>query len=94
MLLLIYIIDLIMKFRNLLILSIIITAAVSLDLNEEEAEEEAFLSFPDELQTLIEEGGSNGIGESIADFARKKKGSPYEYGAMGPNKFDCSGLSQ
>lgn len=29
-----------------------------------------------------------------ADWARSRKGSPYQYGATGPNRFDCSGLTQ
>ncbi len=28
------------------------------------------------------------------EVARKQKGDPYQYGADGPNSFDCSGLTQ
>lgn len=76
--------------KQLLILAIVLAAAMTLDLSEEE---EAFLSFPEELQTLIEEAEGNGTGDTIASYARQKIGKPYEYGAQGPDKFDCSGLS-
>lgn len=29
-----------------------------------------------------------------ADWARSRKGSPYVYGATGPHRFDCSGLTR
>ncbi|QTH59109.1 C40 family peptidase [Corynebacterium hindlerae] len=32
-------------------------------------------------------------GQAIVDAARSKIGSPYVYGATGPNAFDCSGLT-
>ncbi|QNH95834.1 C40 family peptidase [Corynebacterium anserum] len=32
-------------------------------------------------------------GQQIADFALSKIGSPYVWGAAGPNSFDCSGLT-
>jgi cell wall-associated NlpC family hydrolase len=28
------------------------------------------------------------------DWAKTRKGSPYRYGAMGPGRFDCSGLTR
>lgn len=28
------------------------------------------------------------------DWARSRKGSPYQYGASGPHRFDCSGLTR
>ena len=31
---------------------------------------------------------------SAADWARSRKGSPYQYGATGPHRFDCSGLTR
>ena len=31
---------------------------------------------------------------TAADWARSRKGSPYQYGATGPNRFDCSGLTR
>ena len=33
-------------------------------------------------------------GSSIVSIAESKLGSPYQYGASGPNTFDCSGLVQ
>ena len=32
--------------------------------------------------------------DSAADWARSRKGSPYQYGATGPHRFDCSGLTR
>jgi cell wall-associated NlpC family hydrolase len=31
---------------------------------------------------------------NAADWARSRKGSPYRYGATGPHRFDCSGLTR
>lgn len=33
-------------------------------------------------------------GNAAADWARTRKGSPYAYGAVGPGRFDCSGLTR
>lgn len=33
------------------------------------------------------------VGQRIADVAMSKVGSPYAWGATGPNAFDCSGLT-
>ena len=33
------------------------------------------------------------VGQAIADIALSKVGSPYSWGAAGPNAFDCSGLT-
>lgn len=33
------------------------------------------------------------VGQAIADVAKSKIGSPYVWGAAGPNAFDCSGLT-
>jgi cell wall-associated NlpC family hydrolase len=32
--------------------------------------------------------------DHAADWARSRKGSPYDYGANGPHSFDCSGLTR
>ena len=32
--------------------------------------------------------------DAAVDWARSRKGSPYGYGATGPNRFDCSGLTR
>jgi cell wall-associated NlpC family hydrolase len=32
------------------------------------------------------------VAQKALQWAKKKKGSPYVYGAAGPNSFDCSGL--
>ncbi|AGF72922.1 C40 family peptidase [Corynebacterium halotolerans] len=36
---------------------------------------------------------SSSTGQAIVDAARSKIGSPYGWGATGPNAFDCSGLT-
>ncbi|MEU4211883.1 C40 family peptidase [Streptomyces sp. NPDC026206] len=33
------------------------------------------------------------VGEQALKVAASKQGSPYQYGATGPNRFDCSGLT-
>lgn len=33
-------------------------------------------------------------GEKLLRVARRQNGDPYAYGAAGPNRFDCSGLTQ
>lgn len=42
------------------------------------------------VQPPVENDSS--IGVAIANYALSKQGSPYVYGASGPNSFDCSGL--
>ena len=32
--------------------------------------------------------------ENAVDWARSRRGSPYRYGADGPHRFDCSGLTR
>lgn len=32
--------------------------------------------------------------DAATDWARTRKGSPYQYGATGPHRFDCSGLTR
>jgi len=33
-------------------------------------------------------------GNAAADWARSRRGSPYQWGAVGPHRFDCSGLTR
>ena len=33
------------------------------------------------------------VGDNIANLVKSKLGCPYEYGATGPDSFDCSGLA-
>jgi cell wall-associated NlpC family hydrolase len=33
-------------------------------------------------------------GNAAVSWARSRKGSPYSYGAVGPHRFDCSGLTR
>jgi cell wall-associated NlpC family hydrolase len=41
------------------------------------------------------DGGTTGVtGSQIVTEARKYLGKPYQYGAAGPNSFDCSGFTQ
>lgn len=37
--------------------------------------------------------GGSSAGQAAANYALSKVGSPYVYGAAGPNSFDCSGLT-
>lgn len=37
---------------------------------------------------------SAATGSHAVDWARSRKGSPYRYGADGPHRFDCSGLTR
>lgn len=48
---------------------------------------------PDEptLPPEAQDAGS-GKGQEVVDFAKTLLGSPYVYGASGPNSFDCSGF--
>ena len=41
-----------------------------------------------------EEKRKNKLRESVVDKAMSKRGKPYVWGATGPNRFDCSGLTQ
>ncbi|MFV0393031.1 MAG: NlpC/P60 family protein [Coprobacillaceae bacterium] len=47
--------------------------------------------FKEENKDLVVSGDSE-LGNAIANSAMSKKGSPYVWGANGPNSFDCSGL--
>jgi cell wall-associated NlpC family hydrolase len=38
--------------------------------------------------------GSSSAGEAAVEWARTQIGKPYEWGATGPDSYDCSGLSQ
>lgn len=38
--------------------------------------------------------GDTGLGPEAAALARQQLGKPYQWGASGPNRFDCSGLVQ
>ena len=40
----------------------------------------------------IENGSSSKVRDQIISFAQTKLGSPYVWGATGPNTFDCSGF--
>ncbi|NLV78806.1 MAG: C40 family peptidase [Rhodococcus sp.] len=64
----------------------------------------AGVSLPPEVTNLIPQGPEaapsqfvapfTSVGQRAADVAQSKIGSPYVYGATGPNAFDCSGLVQ
>ena len=50
-----------------------------------------------EVKTAYSSGNSSGythaaIRDKIIEFAQKKLGAPYVWGATGPNSFDCSGF--
>ncbi|MFI1968714.1 glycoside hydrolase [Streptomyces cinnamoneus] len=42
---------------------------------------------------LATEASAATAGEQALKAAASKQGSPYQYGAAGPNRFDCSGLT-
>ncbi len=46
--------------------------------------------IPDKPATQPPEGSR--LGSDAATLAREQLGKPYQWGASGPNKFDCSGL--
>lgn len=50
-------------------------------------------SVPAGAELLPEASSSNSVGEQIVEAARSVMGSPYGWGAAGPNAFDCSGLT-
>lgn len=43
--------------------------------------------------TELSTGSSNPLGQAVADMAESLVGCRYIYGASGPSRFDCSGLS-
>ena len=45
------------------------------------------------VPSLAGQGPAAGQGQAIVDAAASKIGSPYVWGATGPNSFDCSGLT-
>ena len=46
------------------------------------------------LAAPAEAGSRRGRIHHAVDVARNQKGDPYRYGAEGPRRFDCSGLTQ
>ncbi|AHI23202.1 C40 family peptidase [Corynebacterium vitaeruminis] len=47
----------------------------------------------DNFNAVVNPSSNNSTGQAIVDAARSKIGSPYVWGATGPNAFDCSGLT-
>ncbi|MEU2511934.1 C40 family peptidase [Streptomyces syringium] len=45
------------------------------------------------IPTLATDAQAATPGAKALQIAASKKGSPYQYGATGPNRFDCSGLT-
>ncbi|SOD88577.1 C40 family peptidase [Streptomyces sp. Ag109_G2-15] len=43
---------------------------------------------------LATDASAAGTATKALQIAASKKGSPYQYGATGPRRFDCSGLTQ
>ncbi|WP_333890615.1 C40 family peptidase [Mycolicibacterium gadium] len=46
------------------------------------------------LDSRVAVNANAGLGGTAAEAALSKRGSPYVWGAKGPNVFDCSGLTQ
>jgi cell wall-associated NlpC family hydrolase len=45
-------------------------------------------------QAIVPAAVSASMAARALHFAASKKGAPYRYGAVGPNRFDCSGLTK
>jgi cell wall-associated NlpC family hydrolase len=45
-------------------------------------------------QATVSAGVSASMTTSALHYAASKKGAPYRYGAVGPDRFDCSGLTK
>jgi cell wall-associated NlpC family hydrolase len=43
-------------------------------------------------EPAAQQSAGSGLGSDAATLAREQLGKPYQWGASGPNKFDCSGL--
>lgn len=56
----------------------------------QEKKEKAIIQY----KKAIEEKRKNKLREDVVEKAESKLGSPYVWGATGPNYFDCSGLTQ
>lgn len=50
------------------------------------------LAKADDTQAVSAPVAGSGLGAQIVSIARSRIGSPYSWGAAGPNAFDCSGL--
>lgn len=44
--------------------------------------------------TLPPDADATAVSTTAVRIAASKKGAPYQYGARGPHRFDCSGLTQ
>lgn len=53
----------------------------------------AFTGAAAAAQSAVATAAPTSTGQKIADAAMTKQGSPYVWGATGPNSFDCSGLT-
>lgn len=58
------------------------------------AEERARLTDPGAAPTTVTVAAPNARAAAAVSYARQKLGSPYVWGATGPDAFDCSGLIQ
>jgi cell wall-associated NlpC family hydrolase len=45
-------------------------------------------------QAAVSAGVSASTATRALDYAASKRGAPYQWGAVGPNRFDCSGLTK
>jgi len=50
------------------------------------------VSFP--VSSADATAGSSDFGSRVSYWASTRKGMPYQYGADGPTRFDCSGLTK
>jgi cell wall-associated NlpC family hydrolase len=54
----------------------------------------AAVAVPSLLPGAAQQAGAATLAAKALGVAAAKKGSPYQWGATGPNRFDCSGLTQ
>ncbi|MFF7154061.1 NlpC/P60 family protein [Streptomyces sp. NPDC008139] len=51
------------------------------------------VALPALLPGTVQQAEAATMGVKALNVAASKKGSPYQWGATGPNRFDCSGLT-
>jgi cell wall-associated NlpC family hydrolase len=68
-----------------------LTAAQRAKMEADQEREDAAAGASDSPATY--NGPASGRGKAALDFAYAQLGKPYEWGATGPNSYDCSGLT-
>lgn len=60
---------------------------------EEKVEQQEEVKEEEKVEEVVVETSSSNAVQSILNLAYSKQGSPYVWGAEGPNSFDCSGFT-